>query len=190
VAAAPWIVAGAALVALVLLTVLLVVFDRRADDAVDGAADAARRLVRIALPTELEESGCAVGVPARGELYVLSCPAAEQPEGVPSTTFTVYPGDGAETELSDSIDGAGLSELEDVYACGSDPSPEGWVQLVDYDGEDVGRLSCLVDDEGDPQLRWYWSDLGTLGFAEIRGGGVEALATLRSWWTDYADRDL
>jgi hypothetical protein len=22
------------------------------------------------------------------------------------------------------------------------------------------------------------------------GGGVEALATLRSWWTDYAARDL
>jgi serine/threonine-protein kinase len=190
VTAAPWVVAGAALLALVLLTVLLVVFDRRADDAVEGAAAAARRLVEIALPTELDEDRCTEGTPGKDELFVLTCPSADQPEGFPTTTFTVYPGDGAESALTDSVEGAGLSELDDVYACGSDPTPEGWARLVDYDGDEVGRVSCFVDADGDPQLHWFWSDLGMLGVAEIRGGGIEALANLRSWWTDYADRDL
>jgi serine/threonine-protein kinase len=190
VSAAPWIVAGTALLALVLLTVLLVVIDRRADDAVDGAADAARRLVEIGLPSELDEDRCTEATPGEGELFVLSCPAADQPDGFPTTTFTVYPGDGAEAELTASVEGTGLAELEDVYACGSDPTPEGWARLVDYDGAEAGRLSCFVDGDGDPQLHWYWADLGMLGVAEIRGGGIEALANLRSWWTDYADRDL
>ena len=62
------------------------------------------------------------------------------------------------------------------------------MQLDDFDGNPVGRLSCNVDGDGDPQLRWYWDDLGVLGFAEFRGGGTDALANLRSWWSDTADR--
>jgi serine/threonine-protein kinase len=62
------------------------------------------------------------------------------------------------------------------------------VQLDDFDGNPVGRLSCNVDGDGDPQLRWYRDDLGVLGFAEFRGGGTDALANLRSWWSDTADR--
>jgi len=34
----------------------------------------------------------------------------------------------------------------------------------------------------------YWADLGVLGFGELRGGGTEALSTLRSWWSDTPDR--
>jgi serine/threonine protein kinase len=70
------------------------------------------------------------------------------------------------------------------------PGSPGWVQLKDVDGNALGRLSCNVDDDGDPQLRWYWEDLGTLGFAELRGGGADGLSSLRSWWSDTADRDL
>jgi serine/threonine-protein kinase len=187
---APWIVAAAALAAVVLLTVLLVVVDGRADAARSGASDAAERLASLGLPDELDSQACTVGAPAEGELYVLSCPAAGQPEGFPTTTYTVHAGDGARNEVADSIDRFGLAELEDEYDCGGSDQPEGWVQLEDFDGNPVGRLSCTVDDDGDPQLRWYWEDLGILGFAELRGGGTDALSELRSWWTDHADRDL
>jgi hypothetical protein len=47
-----------------------------------------------------------------------------------------------------------------------------------------------VDGDGDPQLRWYWADLGVVGFAELRGGGADALSDLRSWWQDGADRGI
>jgi hypothetical protein len=190
VARAPWIVAGAALAAVLLLTVVLVLLDRRADEAAGGAEDAARRLVAIAIPVGMDEGGCAEGTAEEGELYTLSCPAAQQPEGFPTLTLTVYAGDGAETALDDSVEEFDLSELDDPYECGSSDGPEGWVQLEDYDGNPVGRLSCAVDGEGDPQLRWYWDDLGTLGFAELRGGGIDGLSTLVSWWFDTADRDL
>ncbi|GAA3153509.1 hypothetical protein GCM10010531_00560 [Blastococcus jejuensis] len=189
-ARAPWIVAAAALAAVVLLTALLVVLDGRADDARAGASDAAERLVALGLPEALDRQACTVGTPGEGELYTLSCPAAGQPEGFPTVTYTAYTGDGAQTAVADSIERFGLAELDDVYACGGSDRPEGWVQLEDFDGNAVGRLSCTVDDDGDPQLRWYWDDLGTLGFAELRGGGTDALSALRSWWTDHADRDL
>ncbi len=189
-ARAPWIIAAAALAAVVLLTVLIVVLDGRADDARAGAADAAERLVTLGLPQELERDGCSTGTPEEGELYTLSCPAADQPEGFPTATYTAYADDGAQTAVAAAIDDFGLAELEDEFACGSSDTPEGWVQLEDFDGNPVGRLSCNVDDDGDPQLRWYWDDLGVLGFAELRGGGTEALSNLRSWWSDYADRDL
>ena len=189
-ARAPWIVAATALIAVVLLTVLLVVLDGRADDARDGAEDAAERLATLALPVGLERDGCTVGTPGEGELYTLSCPAAEQPEGFPSSTFTVYTGDGAETAVATAIERFGLGELGDPFECGGSEGPEGWVQLEDFDGNPVGRLSCNVDGDGDPQLRWYWEDVGVLGFAEQRGGGIEALSGLVSWWSDTADRDL
>lgn len=82
-----------------------------------------------------------------------------------------------------------LPELDDVYSCGGSDSPEGWVQLADVD-EQLGRLACSIDADGDPQLRCYWADVGVTGFAELRGGGAEALDDLRSWWTDNADRGL
>jgi serine/threonine-protein kinase len=119
---------------------------------------------------------------------VLECPGAEQPDGFPTATFTAYAGDGAEAAVADAIDEFGLGELDDEYGCGDADSGEGWVQLDDFDGNPVGRLACNVDGEGDPQLRWYWADLGVLGFAELRGGGEEALSNLRSWWSDTADR--
>ena len=184
----PWIVAGAALLAVVLLTALLVVLDGRADDARNGASDAAERLVAIALPEELDRSGCSTGAPEGDELYVLECPNAEQPDGFPTTTFTVYGGDGAEAAVTAAIEDFELGQLDDEYGCGSGDAPEGWVELEDFDGNSVGRFACSVDGEGDPQLRWYWADLGVLGFAEFRGGGADALSDLRSWWSDTADR--
>jgi serine/threonine protein kinase len=54
------------------------------------------------------------------------------------------------------------------HACGSSDIAEGWVQLSAAAGA--------------------WDYLGVLGFAELRGGGIDALATLRSWWSDTADR--
>jgi serine/threonine-protein kinase len=188
-ARAPWLVAAVALLAVVLLTVLLVVVEGRGDDARDGATDAAARLVTIALPVGLDRGGCTTRTPEGDELYVLECPAAGQPEGFPTAvTVTAFAADGAETAVAGAIDDFGLRELEDEFGCGDSDDGEGWVPLQDVDGNAVGRLACNVDGEGDPQLRWYWEDLGVLGFAELRGGGVEALAELRSWWSDTADR--
>jgi serine/threonine-protein kinase len=187
-ARAPWIVAAAALAAVVLLTALIVVLDGRADDARSGTTDAAERLVALALPIDTDRAACTAGALEAGELYTLECPAADQPEGFPTATYTVLAGDGAESAVTAAIERYGLSELEDEYACGSSDVAEGWVQLDDSDGNPVGRLSCNVDGDGDPQLRWAWDDLGVLGFAELRGGGIDALATLRSWWSDTADR--
>jgi serine/threonine-protein kinase len=185
---APWLVAAVALLAVVALTVLLLVVDGRGDDARAGATDAAERLVTIALPAGLDRDGCTTG-PAEGDqLYVLECPAAGQPEGFPTATFTAFAGDGAEATVAAAIEDFGLRELVDEFGCGDTDDVEGWVPLQDFDGNDVGRLACNVDGEGDPQLRWYWEDLGVLGFAELRGGGIEALAELRSWWSDTADR--
>jgi serine/threonine-protein kinase len=176
------------MLAVLLLTALAVVLDGRADDARTGATDAAERLVDLALPVDIDRAACSTGALEEGELYTLECPGAEQPEGFPTSTYTVFAGDGAQAAVAGAVDQYDLAELEDEYACGSSDDPEGWVQLDDSDGNPVGRLSCNVDGDGDPQLRWVWDDLGVLGFAELRGGGVEALATLRSWWSDLADR--
>ena len=185
---APWIVATAALAAVVLLTVVLVVLDGRVDDARDGRRDASERLVWFALPSGLERDQCSVGTPGDDELYVLSCPAAGQPEGFPTGTYTVHAGDAARAEVESVVRERELDELENVYDCGTTDTPEGWVQLRNSDDEEVGRIACSVDPDGDPQLRWYWDDIGVVGFAELRGGGTDGLSELRSWWQDTADR--
>ncbi|WP_206340316.1 serine/threonine-protein kinase [Blastococcus litoris] len=189
-ARAPWLVATAALAAVVLLAVVLVVLDRRVDAAREGRTEAAERLVRFALPAGLDRGECSTDAPGDGELYALSCPAAGQPDGFPASTWTVLADDGAEAAVAAVVHDLDLPELDDVFSCGDEDAPEGWVQLAGFDDEPLGRLTCTVDGDGDPQLRWYWEDLGVLGFAELRGGGAEALADLQSWWSDNADRGL
>jgi hypothetical protein len=49
-------------------------------------------------------------------------------------------------------------------------------------------LACSLDADGDAQLRWTWSDTGTLAVVEVRGGGEDALSDLVSRWDDEADR--
>ncbi len=49
-------------------------------------------------------------------------------------------------------------------------------------------LACSLDAGGDAQLRWTWSDTGTLAVVEVRGGGEDALADLVSPWDDETDR--
>lgn len=78
--------------------------------------------------------------------------------------------------------------LRSVYDCRDRDDPEGWVQLRDSDDRAVGRLACSLDADGDAQLRWTWSDTGTLAVVEVRGGGEDALSDLVSWWDDEADR--
>ena len=187
---APWLIASAALAAVVLLAAVLVVLDGRVDDARDDRTDAAERLVRFALPVDLDQDACSTEPPGEGELYALDCPAAGQPEGFPTATWTALAGDGAEAAVAAAVRESELPELDDVFDCGGADSPEGWVQLTNFDDEEVGRLACSVDADGDPQLRWYWEDIGVLGFAELRGGGVEGLSDLRAWWIDNADRGL
>jgi tRNA A-37 threonylcarbamoyl transferase component Bud32 len=185
---APWLIASAALAAVVLLAVVLVVLNGRVDDARDGRADAAERLVRFALPADLDRNACSTEPPGEGELYSMDCPAAGQPDGFPATTWTVHAGDGAEAAVAAAVRESELPELDAVFSCGGSETPEGWVQLSDVDDEAVGRLACSVDADGDPQLRWYWEDIGVVGFAELRGGGAEGLSDLQSWWTGNADR--
>jgi tRNA A-37 threonylcarbamoyl transferase component Bud32 len=185
---APWLIASAALAAVVLLAAVLVVLDGRVDDARDDRTDAAERLVRFALPADLDRDACSTEPPGDGELYSLDCPAAGQPDGFPAATWTVLAGDGAQAAVAAAVRESELPELDDVFDCGGSDSPEGWVQLSDVDDEAVGRLACSVDADGDPQLRWYWEDIGVLGFAERRGGGAEGLSDLQAWWTDNADR--
>jgi hypothetical protein len=81
-----------------------------------------------------------------------------------------------------------LPVLRSVYDCRDRDDPEGWVQLRDSDDQAVGRLACSLDADGDAQLRWTWSDTGTLAVVEVRGGGEDALSDLVSWWDDEADR--
>lgn len=189
-ALAPWLVASAALAVVVLLAVVLVVLDGRVDDAREGRTDAAQRLLGFALPTDLDRAACDPEPPGEGELYALSCPASGQPDGFPTATWTVHADDGAEAAVDAVVRDLELPELDDVFSCGGSEAPEGWVQLANFDDEALGRLTCTVDGDGDPQLRWYWEDLGVVGFAELRGGGTEALSDLRSWWSDNADRGL
>jgi serine/threonine-protein kinase len=121
----------------------------------------AGRLVELALPAELDRGGCTSPAPGDGELYQLSCPAAEQPEGFPTATNTAYDGDGAQAAVAAAFEEFDLAELDDEYSCGSSDDPEGWIRLEDFDGNPVGRLSCNVD--------------------------TDALSSLRSWWSDAAD---
>ena len=187
-ARAPWLIASAALAAVVLLAVVLVVLNGRVDEAREGRTEAAERLVRFALPADLDRDACRIEPPGEGELYLLRCPAAGQPDGFPAVTWTVHAGDGAEAAVAAAVRDRELPELDAVFSCGGLDSSEGWVQLSNVDDEEVGRLACSVDADGDPQLRWYWADIGVLGFAELRGGGAEALSELQSWWTANADR--
>ncbi|WP_209305483.1 serine/threonine-protein kinase [Blastococcus sp. CT_GayMR20] len=185
-----WAVAALTVLAVLLLTALLVVTDRRADDAVDDAADAAQRLLRLSLPRDVDPGGCTVEAPAGDELRSLSCPAEGQADDVPTGTYSVLAGDGAAEAFDSAVEDSGAEELEDLFECGSGEQPQGWVVLRNVDDEPLGRLSCTVDDEGDSELRWIWDDLGTLGFVELRGGGEDGLGSLRSWWSDGADRGL
>jgi serine/threonine-protein kinase len=170
--------------------VLLVVTDRRADDAVDDTSDVAQRLLLLSLPQDVDAGNCSVGTPAGDELRRLSCPADGQAEDVPTGTYSVLAGDGAAEAFDSSVDESGVDELADIFDCGSGDQPQGWAVLRNSDDEALGRLSCTVDDEGDSELRWIWDDLGTLGFVELRGGGEDGLGSLRSWWSDAADRGL
>nr|WP_275585728.1 serine/threonine-protein kinase [Geodermatophilus sabuli] len=184
----PWVVAAVAGVVALALAVLLVVTDGRADDAADDASGAADRLLALALPDGVDPARCTGEAPADGQLRRLSCPAVEGDVDVPAGTYTVYAGDGASAAVAAHVEQAGLPELEDVFDCGVSDGPQGWVQLTDFDDAPVGRLTCSVDADGDAQLRWTWDDLGTVGLAELRGGGENGLSTLRSWWSGAADR--
>ena len=186
----PWVLAATAVAAAVVMAVVLVVVDRRGDDARDGRTQAADRLVALALPAELDHDDCRTPDTAEDELRRLTCPTSGQPDGFPTTTWTVLADEGAEAAVMAVVEDRDLAELENRFECGGSQTPEGWLQLTDVDDRELGRLACSVDAEGDPQLHWYWKDIGVLGVAELRGGGTEGLADLRSWWTDQADRGI
>ena len=183
-----WAVAAIAVVAVLLLTALLVVMDRRADDATTDASEAGARLVALSLPADVDPAGCVVEAAAEGELRRLSCPSDSQPEGVPTGRYTALEGTGAADEFTAHVEANDLPQLDEPSDCGSSDTPQGWAEVTDSDDRVVGRLSCAVDDEGDAELRWVWDDLGTLGFVEQRGGGEDGLSSLRSWWSSEADR--
>ena len=186
----PWVIAATAVAAAVVLAVVLLVVERRGADARDRRTQAADRLVAFALAAELDRDGCSTPETAEDELLRLSCPASGQPDGSPTTTWTVLTGDGPEAAVMAVVEDRDLAELDDVFDCGSSDSPEGWVLLTDFDDQVLGRLACSVDAEGDPQLHWSWDDIGVLGVAELRGGGADGLSDLRSWWQEQADRGI
>jgi tRNA A-37 threonylcarbamoyl transferase component Bud32 len=186
----PWALAATAVAAALVLAVVLVVVDRRGDDVRESRTQAADRLVALALPTELDRDDCSTPDTVEDELRRLRCPATGQPDGFPTTTWTVLPDEGAEAAVRAIVEDRDLAEYDDLFECGGSDSPEGWVQLTDFDDQQLGQLACSVDAEGDPQLHWYWEDVGVLGVAELRGGGTEALSDLRSWWQEQADRGI
>ena len=187
---APWGLAAAALVAVVLLTVLVVRTDGRADDASADASDTAARLLDLAMPGGLDATTCTTVDPVGEELARRRCDADADGEGSPAGTYTAFAGNGATAAFQQHVEQEGLRELDDAFDCGDDDGPEGWVQLRNSDDEVLGRLACSVDDEGDAELRWVWDDLGTLGLVELRGGGEDGLDSLESWWSSEADRGL
>jgi serine/threonine-protein kinase len=184
----PLLVAAAATVGVLVLAVLLVLTDRRADGAADDAADAGERLLAQALPEGVDAADCDAQPPAEGQLYRLRCPAGQGEDDTPAGTYTVYSGDGAAAALAGTIEQLGLPELDDVFDCGGTDTPEGWLQILDFEEESLGRMACSVDDDGDAELRWVWDDLGVHALVEERGGGVDGLSRLRSWWGSAADR--
>jgi tRNA A-37 threonylcarbamoyl transferase component Bud32 len=186
----PWTVAAVAAALAVALVVLLVRADGRADDSTADAQEAAGRLLALTLPEGVDPGDCADADPADGELRVLRCPSGEGDDGAPAGTYTAYGPGAADAAFDEVVQQYGLRRLDDVFDCGSSDAPRGWAEVRTFDDEVLGRLSCVVDDEGDAELRWTWDDLGTMGLVELRGGGDGGLDDLESWWGRSADRGL
>ena len=185
----PWLLTAAATAAALLLAGLLVTSDRRADEAAGEVSGVAQRLLGLTLPQGVDPADCTAVPPVGAELGRLDCPAGDlDDEGAPAGTYTLYAGGGAATTFAEYVEAQGLPVLRSVYDCRDRDDPEGWVQLRDSDDQAVGRLACSLDADGDAQLRWTWSDTGTLAVVEVRGGGEDALSDLVSWWDDEADR--
>jgi serine/threonine-protein kinase len=187
---APWALTAAALVTVVLLAVALARIDGRADAAEADASDTAARLLELAMPDGLDADTCDAADPVGDELQRTTCAADADGEGSPAGVYTVYAGNGATAAFQQHVEAEGLRELDDVFDCGGEAGPEGWLQVRNLDDEVLGRLSCSVDEEGDSELRWVWDDLGSYGVVELRGGGEDGLDTLESWWSSVADRGL
>jgi hypothetical protein len=186
----PWAVAAVAGALVVALVVLLLRADGRADDAVADAQEAAGRLLALTLPEGADPTDCTDVDPADGELRVLRCPAGDGDGAAPAGTYTAYGPGEADARFDAVVEQYGLRQLDDVFDCGGLDTPRGWAEVRTFDDELLGRLSCVVDDEGDAELRWTWDDLGTMGLVELRGGGDGGLDDLESWWGRSADRGL
>jgi len=186
-------VAVLALVAVLVLGVLLLRADGRADRSADRVTDGAERLLALSLPRGTDPDDCAVATPADGALRALRCGPSSDDDGPTSATYSVTAGDAAGAAFAADVEARGLPRLDDVFDCGSGEDGEGWVPLTDdRDGDDVavGRLSCHVTDTGDAVLSWTWDDLGSRAVVEQRGQGEDGLSDLVDWWVDTADRDL
>jgi serine/threonine-protein kinase len=174
------------------LGALLVMTDRRADRADDRVADAADRLLRFALPSDVDPGDCDLADPTGQVVRELQCGATTDGEGPTSGRYAVVTGGAAADAFDADLAAHELRALEETYDCGSGDDGQGWAEVTELDdqGADVavGRLACWVDDDGDAVLSWTWPDLGTRAVVELRGGGQDGLSTLRSWWDTTADR--
>jgi serine/threonine-protein kinase len=189
-----WTVAALATAAALVLGLLLVQTDRRADRSAAQITDGAARLLALTLPRGTDPDTCAVAGPDGEVARELRCGRSADDDGPTSATYSVAAGDAAAEAFAAEVRARDLPRLEDLYDCGSGEDGEGWVALVDYDEDgdevEVGRLSCFVSDQGDSVLSWTWDDLGSRAVVELRGQGTDGLWMLRDWWVDTADRDL
>jgi serine/threonine-protein kinase len=173
------------------LAVWAAVATARAGDAQDAAVDAQQALLAVGLPTDVVPADCTRTDPGDGVLTGLDCGVSPSPDGPSEQSYQLYGSpDDAAAAFDAAVATAGTPQLDgdDVFTCSSSDGEQGWVRLLDYDEQPVGRLSCTVDAGGSPVLAWTWDDRS--GFATVTGrGGQDGLAELLSWWRDSAARD-
>jgi len=164
----------------------------RASDAQDDAIGARQDLLAVGLPADVDPSSCTVTDPTDAVLTGLDCGASGTEDGPATQRYDLYDSPAEAAAAFEAVVAAGgLPQLEgdDDFACSGSEGEQGWVRLADFDEQPVGRLACSVDGDGDPVLTWTWDDRPGLATVSARGGGVDGLPPLLSWWRDTADRD-
>ncbi|KQS73362.1 serine/threonine-protein kinase [Modestobacter sp. Leaf380] len=190
----PWAwvaVAVVALLAAVALAVLLVVTDRRADEARSAADRAQLQLLEVGLPADVDAGDCPATGGTDGALLALDCGSSDTEDGPTSQTYQLLASPAAAAaEFEADVARRELPQLDgdDDFACSSSDGDQGWVRLLDYDDQPIGRLSCSVEEDRDTVVSWTWDDRPGFSTVSLRGGDTDGVTRLMSWYRDNADR--
>ncbi|WP_202926002.1 serine/threonine-protein kinase [Goekera deserti] len=187
-----WAVAVVLALVAATLGVLLVLSERARDDDAAAATAAQQRLLRLGLPDDVDPADCTVVAGGDDALTGLRCGRSATDGGPTGATYTLYDSEDAATDVfAAGVSRLDLPQLDDdtsAYGCTDPDDGRGWFQLTAYDDTVVGRVSCTVTEpDGDSVLAWTVPGLGVIGRAELRGGGVDGVADLASWFSSHAD---
>ncbi len=168
-----------------------VIATRQAAAAQEAAVEAQQGLLAAGLPADVVPADCTRTPPDGDVLTGLDCGVSPSADGPSTQTYQLLASpEAAGQAFATAVQGAGFTQLDgdDAFACSSSDGDQGWVRLLDFDDQPVGRLSCGLDDDGAPVLTWTWDDRP--GYAAVTGrGGLDGLSDLLRWWRDNADRD-